>query len=425
MIRLRGFGALVLKSPVLAGAAVFVSALLVTLVFWIFLPPEFQKIESRDYFAFYEPEARSIAAGHWSELSGSQLPTRVPPGYPIFLAGLFGLASLLHLPETLVLSATTLLCMATTAVLLFLIARTIWGIPLALIVAGTWMTYPFALWLTKEPRSEMLFTLFLYCGFGLYWRALSRTNGSGRILFVSGIAQGLAMLIRPIGLAVGVVLSAIVWFTKRDLSAQLRLSMIAPLLLGNSVAILPWEAWVYQQTGKMIVLSTSGASSITDGLTFAQNPQGYREVINVTDGARAVMQEIAQSAAAGKMGTYTGILSIMAREFRTHPSGVVEIAWLKLWRSWYATDTGRYESIVGLIQAVYLAVVLWGAWRAWRLGGLPRQLALCLLALALYFWGVTFLALSILRYMVPVIGLTFLLIPGLFHLPRSAQRDER
>lgn len=425
MIRLRGFGALVLKSPVLAGAAVFVSALLVTLVFWIFLPPEFQKIESRDYFAFYEPEARSIAAGHWSELSGSQLPTRIPPGYPIFLAGLFGLASLLHLPETLVLSATTLLCVATTAVLLFLIARTIWGIPLALVVAGTWMTYPFALWLTKEPRSEMLFTLFLYCGFGLYWRALSRTNRSGRILFVSGIAQGLAMLIRPIGLAVGVVLSAIVWFTKRDLSAQLRVSMIAALLLGNVVAILPWEAWVYQQTGKMIVLSTSGASSITDGLTFAQNPQGYREVINVSDEATAVMQEIALSSVAGKMDTYAGISAIMAQELQTHPSGVAEIAWLKVWRSWYATDSGRYENIVALIQAVYLAVLLWGAWRSWRLEGMPRRLTFCLSSLALYFWGVTFLALSILRYMVPVLGLLFLFIPGIFYSPRSALRNER
>ena len=66
------------------------------------------------------------------------------------------------------------------------------------------------------------------------------------------------------------------------------------------------------------------------------------------------------------------------------------------------------------IQTAYLVLVLWGSGVAWRRGGITKQLAMSIWFLVLYFWATTILALSILRYMVPVIGLLFILIPGSF-----------
>lgn len=421
MNRIRAIEARISESPKLAGALVFFFSILVTMVFWVLLPPEFQRIESRDYFAYYEPEAKSIAAGHWADLSGAQLPTRIPPGYPIFLAGMIGFASLLHLPQALVLSVSTLLGMAMTALLLFLIARRVWRIPQALLAAAVWITYPFALWLTKEPRSEIPFIIFFYGGFLLFWHALLDPNRSWRIFFLSGISLGLTTLIRPISIGVGIVFAMVLWFSRRELVPWVRVTLIAALLLGNLVVILPWEAVVYFQKGELILLSTSGVPSIIDGLTFSQDPLGYRENIQVSEQAQAVMQDIIQSTRAGKANSLGAIVSLIAQEFQARPRGILEITWLKILRSWYATDTGRYEIQVASIQIFYLIGILLGSWMTWRQGGARRLLAQSVLGLLLYFWGMTFLALSILRYMVPAIGLMFLVIPGIFRTPTSGE----
>lgn len=50
---------------------------------------------------------------------------------------------------------------------------------------------------------------------------------------------------------------------------------------------------------------------------------------------------------------------------------------------------------------------------AWRAGGKSRELIFGLGLTLLYFWGMTVLTLSILRYLTPIIGLSFVLLPGL------------
>jgi hypothetical protein len=47
------------------------------------------------------------------------------------------------------------------------------------------------------------------------------------------------------------------------------------------------------------------------------------------------------------------------------------------------------------------------------MGGASRALALGVGALVVYFWAMTVVVLSIVRYMVPAMALLFLLLPGL------------
>ena len=122
-----------------------------------------------------------------------------------------------------------------------------------------WMTYPFALWLTKQPNSEIPFLVVLYGGFYLFWYVLLRKSRAWPLYFLSGLLAGFAMLIRPIAIGIVMVMSIILRVMGREMTARFRLFLVAMLLLGNLVAIAPWEAWVYSTTGRIVMISTGGA----------------------------------------------------------------------------------------------------------------------------------------------------------------------
>ncbi len=389
--------------------AVFAVSMLVTVVFWKVLPNDYRVNEQSDYFASYEPTARSLIAGRGFTRDGENLATEYPPGHPLILAGVFAASHALHIPEETGLSALAMVGMGLSAVLVFFLARLIWGTRAALVSATLWMTYPFALWLTKQPNSEIPFIVVLYAGLLLFWFGLIRRPRARAIYFVCGLLCGSAMLIRPIAIGIGVVLAGIIWIVRRE-DASVRLLPIGLLLLGNLVAVLPWEAYVYSKTGRVLALSTNDVRSLRDGLTFAINPKGYRGESSVSPDVAEVMGNIL--AEANQILTVGQLGSVVAREFRSHPAAVTKISLLKIARSWYGTDSGRQEWLVLLIQIAYLGLILWSIRWAWIRGGIDRGFAISALLITIYFWGMTILGLSILRYMVPAIGLLFVLVGG-------------
>jgi hypothetical protein len=72
-----------------------------------------------------------------------------------------------------------------------------------------------------------------------------------------------------------------------------------------------------------------------------------------------------------------------------------------------------------LLHATYLILSVWASYVAWRAGALQRRLVISVWGIALYFWGMTTLALPIARYMVPAMGLLFLLAPGVLQRSRK------
>ncbi len=398
--------------------AVFVVSILVTVVFLRVLPSSFRLNEQSDYHAFYEPVARSILAGRGLSRGYENPATEYPPGYPLVLAGVFWLTHRLNVSEEVGLSTLAVLGVALVSVFVFLLARIIWGPLSALVSSLIWMTYPFALWLTKQPNTEIPFMVAFYGGLFLFWYALLRRTRAWPIYFACGLLFGVAMLVRPIAIGIGVVMGIVVWFVVRELTAPSRLVLITMLLLGNLVAVLPWEGWVYFKTGKVILLGTVGVNGMRDGLTFGIN-KDYREGSNVPANVQAVMDDIHSHL--DEIVTFRDLASTVAKEFRARPLAVAELLSLKAARCWYGTDSGRREWPILLIQAAYLATILSCARKLWRQGGIYRQFLVSVCPIVIYFWGMTFLALSILRYMVPVMGLLFILIGGALH-PGQAQR---
>jgi lipopolysaccharide export LptBFGC system permease protein LptF len=99
------------------------------------------------------------------------------------------------------------------------------------------------------------------------------------------------------------------------------------------------------------------------------------------------------------------------------PMAVFKLFGLKVIRSWYGTDSTRYETVLSLVQVVFLLTVCVGAVKLWQHRSEDVLLLTTVCIFVLYFWGMTMMVLSIVRYMLPAIALLTLLIPGIWAGP--------
>jgi hypothetical protein len=190
------------------------------------------------------------------------------------------------------------------------------------------------------------------------------------------------------------------------------------LLLGNVAAVLPWELWIYAKTGKIILLTTAGSPNIDDGLTFAT--LGSRPASGAPQDVVELIEDIA--AQPERTRSLSGVIAVLGEELRNRPLATAKLISLKIARSWYGTDSRRFDYAILLLQIPYVMLILWGSWQAWKSGGTSKSIVISLWVVVLYFWGLTFAALSLARYMVPVIGLLFVLVPACF--PMMIRRAE-
>ena len=86
---------------------------------------------------------------------------------------------------------------------------------------------------------------------------------------------------------------------------------------------------------------------------------------------------------------------------------------MKLLRAWYGTDSQRLDKYIALLQLVYLFVLARAARIAWKAGGERRRLVMLVSLLLGFFWLLSAIALPLVRYLVPAIGLGFLCVPVL------------
>jgi hypothetical protein len=187
---------------------------------------------------------------------------------------------------------------------------------------------------------------------------------------------------------------------------------------------MPWETWVFARTHQWIPLSTNGVRSMRDGLTYAVNPKQYRARIPVSPGVKEVQLAVLQKGT--DLGSMGDIAALLWEQWRERPWAVTGLLATKAARSWYATDSGRFDRYILLIQAVYLLAGIVGGLLAVRDRRMRVSLA-PVAALIGYFWAMTTAFLSILRYMVPAMGLVFLVTAAGVDLAvkaRGAARQE-
>jgi 4-amino-4-deoxy-L-arabinose transferase-like glycosyltransferase len=387
---------------------VFVLSAIVTVAFWVVLPQSWRVNESSDFTYYYEPVARQILAGRGLTLPSGEPALRYPPGHPISLAIVIGISETLGITQTTALAAWILLCTSLSSTLLFLLASQVFDLQTGILSAVLWITYPFQLWLTKQPNSEIPFTTLFFASLFLFWRGrLSPTAGWLNDLG-AGVVAGLAALIRPIAIGLAPIY-AVCLLAQHNLAWRARLVGSAILLAGYLVAIGPWEAWVYAQVRQTIPLSTGGMVSIWDGLTYALG-EDQQASSWIPARAEDLMMDLMKRRTMPQAQSIGGLLSILLQEAAQNPPGAFQLMGLKLARSWYGTESARLEGFNLVVQAAYLMAVIWGGITVWRSGQAQRHYLIFALAIGLYFWLMTVAVLSILRYMVPVMGVLMPLI---------------
>jgi 4-amino-4-deoxy-L-arabinose transferase-like glycosyltransferase len=412
----------------------FLLAMAVAAAFWAVLPAEYRQNQSTDYAFQYEPVARAILAGRGITDAEGELATRYPPGFSVLLAGTWGLGGAVGASEAASLLAFRLLCAGLSAVLLYGLARLVWRAEAALLVGLAWASYPFFLWITKQPNSEVPFIPVFFGALLVFWLAVLRRPRAWALYFLAGALAGVAMLIRPAALGLGVVMAVLILCLARPVRLPARFGLAALLLLGNLLAVAPWTAAAYAETGLIIPLSTGGEVSFKDGLTFLVAYKDYRREVPVAEDVAAMMRTFQTRRT--EMKSSGDVLVVVLDEARKAPVTFLKFTLLKAGRSWYGIDSRTFEGPTLALQAVYFALILWG--NAYIFfgrrplpgahgntpGGARRMLAGNWL-IVLYFWAMTMTVVPLLRYMLPVMGPLFIALPGVYYSlqPRLVRRS--
>ncbi len=369
--------------------AVLALRLSATIVLTTLFPQRFA-VSGTDVAVAYLPAAANIVAGHGLvRAPGWPLLVNYPPGYSLYLAGILWTAQRVGVPfDVLRLLVDTFGLGVLTGVGLFLFWRQLrFPAGIAALATAAFLLYPPYLWLSGVPDTVPLFTLFLVWSC-VFWGRAAQSAYAWPATAGAGALFGAALLVRPILLLLPLV--AVPWLAWRSRSWRTVAAFLAPL----GLVIAPWIIIASLLTHTLVPLSSGGPGSIWDGL---RNLRG-----NVVADTFREHQELQSS--------LPGIRKLLIQQSREHPLATLSLLARKAARGWYGTEAGGTLEwgLLGLNLPV--AVLGFLGWRACRRRSGPgltevSPLAVEWLGLFLYFWGMTFLVLSILRYMVPVMWL--------------------
>lgn len=353
--------------------------------------------ESTDYAAFYEPVARHILAGEGITIHG-RLATRYPPGFPVFLAAVFRAGDACGVDRGTAVLAANVFLAGLAALLLFRVGRMAFNDRAAFVAAALWATYPFNLWLGKQPNTEPLYIpLFLA---GVLATLAAGRRGGVLAAAAGGLCFAAAALVRPAGILLAGV-GAAVLLAARSLPPPRRVAAAAVTLVVFAGAVAPWVVAASRAEGRFIPLATGGPASVVDGLTFAarrQTPTFPDLPADVREWMIRAQRDLGYAAPVGVVARY------LARRLAAEPTATVKIFIFKLARSWYGTTAAPGEGYIALAQTFYLTLAAAGVIMAARRRALRWEVAAAG-AFVTYCYAATVAVLSILRYMVPAMAL--------------------
>ena len=190
----------------------------------------------------YDRLGRLLAAGKGfgtSVLSPSGGPTAFrPPAYPLFLGAVYRVTGNSILAARLAQAVLG----AVSVVLLWLLARRLFGRRSAYLAAGLFAVYPPVVFATAALMSESLFIPLLLAGLLALAVARDGTENAKWWALAGGAFVGLGMLTRPNSAAMlpALVLFVIAW-KRTGWSRRPALARAALVVLGALVVLIPWQ----------------------------------------------------------------------------------------------------------------------------------------------------------------------------------------
>ena len=387
------------------------ACLLAYLVAYFMPPLLIAGSESPDFRYGYHPGALGLQQGHGYVDANGAFITRWPPGYSLFIAPFIqedriaSLATLRHLG-----AALAAIWMALLAWLARMVAP---GFTQPLVLALAAAFWPPLLALANPGGSEMLFTtLTTLAACLLVW--LSARSGTGSLLdhgaaFAAGLTLGLASLTKTLGISLSAAAALSILAAFRRVPARRRASTAFLLFLGVGLAIGPWLLEYQRKTGR-VGFTTAGIRSVKDGFQRFTTFEAGREIAR---------QSTAWLSA-------NDVVHTLAEVGADDPFGVVRLLATKAIRPWYSTDSGRFDTLLIVLQLPWLVLFTLSTGlllRRWRTA--PPSLVV-LHALVLANWGLAVVVLSIFRYLAPVFPLAILgVLAHIQHRRGAARRAEQ
>jgi 4-amino-4-deoxy-L-arabinose transferase-like glycosyltransferase len=383
-------------------------ALVSHVIFIRFLPAPWQPIQSSDYRVFYEPVARQLAAGRGFYLPSGKPALTYPPGIPIVYGATFRLADRAGWSHQTSVTALQALLTILSAVLVAAQALQCYGARIALLACALWSTYPFHLWLTKQPSGEVLICVLQLSAVLIFvhWSAHGRASlfwGS-----VCGATLGFAALTKPFTIALPTVFLGLAWICSVPCRPRKRAVFSLALLFVFALSLSPWELWAWRVSGEFVPLCINGPASVADGITFG----GFRKGAHSHPVVPANVAALAKDLASHREDLLTtgGIARLLAVKAKEKPIDVASLFLTKAVQAWYGNDSHTHEKWTAFIQLSYLPLFVVGAGLAWLRGRQEKNFLLIAAGITIYYWGMTtFAALAIVRYMVPAVGLLMVL----------------
>ena len=208
--------------------------------------------------------AREIGAGRgMTEPFTGAATAYYPPGYPWFLGIIEWISSPFTADLVGVVTLVQAVLGAATVVLGAIVGRSVAGERAGIAAALGLALYPNLIFHTGAILGETLYN-FLFLAFAAALLARPWVAGESlRRAVACGGLLGLAVMVRPISLAVVPVVVLLWWATSRDRRTVLRWS--AALLVGVAACILPWTVRNALRLGAFVPISTNTGDNFCIG----------------------------------------------------------------------------------------------------------------------------------------------------------------
>jgi hypothetical protein len=353
-----------------------------------------------DTLKIYSPLAVNLAAGKGYVLAG-QFYTERPPLYPLFMAGIYRLTGDCG-TDNRVYPAVSIFLQVCTLFFLRRMAREVFPEEKAWLSFLIFAAYPFFVLFSVQKyvwTYTVLLTFLFFAAAVFFMTGLRR---GGIFYFLSGLFLGLSALVWP-GISLLWILFAAYacLFALRRAQKGIRVLGIALLIFaGFKIPVLCWEIQIDRHAGKGFLASNYGVKVILDGL---KQEEGFKfDHFEFVRDIRAAEEKNPES-----FKTLKGIAAYTAQQLRRKPVPALTFFAAKLVTPWYAQASEIYDRWILWVQVPYLLLGIYGM-RVCLKQKIPHTVFF--MTVVAYFWFFAFLAYSILRYMIPVMGVWMLFV---------------
>jgi hypothetical protein len=373
------------------------------LVRWsgVFLYPNM--LPAPDAIYEYDPIAVNVASGNGFVLNNGEPDSIRGPGYPVFLAAIYKTIGRSYPAVRLIQSVLD----GVTVVFVVHMTWILWGNWKRAIVAGSILSlYPFSVYFSNLVAVETLFCLIFFMSVFFFMKG-SRKESLGMFI-VSGVLLAYSVHIRSTSLlfplATGVWLFVFKGISKKKLTGY------ACHLLAFAAVLLPWSIRNYNVFNEFIATSTNGGINFYLGSSLKYlkpREEGMQQVI-IEDELRKMADMGIRSPQ--KQDLYFRKLGWQnyKNAWFHNPLDVVKLVFYKAIRFWYATDSGRQEIFLFVIQIAFLLVSIIGILSAIKRKQCPPETWLLVMSV-FYYWLVFTVMFPLARYTMPIIPILAIL----------------